>query len=76
MAFEVRILLNGREADRVLLREDQGWRNVRLIPVPSTDSAFIRIDLEVWTEGASEPMDALPSDSGGMLKVGRPFVNE
>jgi O-antigen ligase len=74
--IEVRILLNGREADRVLLRKDEGWRSVRLVPGRTADSAFSRIDLEAWEKGGSGPIAATPTDTGGVLKVGRPVVEE
>jgi O-antigen ligase len=71
--IEVRILLDGREANRVRLSANRGWQNVLLL-IPSSDGqAFSRIDLEVTTPGGP----VLPGEAkraSGLLSVGRPIV--
>ncbi len=74
--IEVRILLNGREADRVLLTADHGWRTVRLLLGQPAGEAFARIDLEAGMPGVAGPLNVAPTDTGGVLRVGRPILAE
>lgn len=69
---EVRVLLDGREADRILLEEGMGWRRARLV-LPG-DSRYHRVDLEVRRPGESALVTIEPSDGGGALMVGRPEI--
>jgi hypothetical protein len=73
---EVRIILNGREANRVALETGADWRTLRLVLARGEKSPFSRIDLEAVTPGSLVPVDATASDTGGVLMVGRPFVEE
>ena len=73
--IEVRIYLDGREADRVLLRAGDGWRPVLLLPGRSVDSAFSRIDLEVWQPGPDRALEGSSSNHSGLLMVGWPTVD-
>ncbi len=75
-AVEVRIILNGREANRVALETGADWRTLRLVLARDEKSPFSRIDLEAVTPGSLVPVDATASDTGGVLMVGRPFVEE
>jgi O-antigen ligase len=72
--LEVRILLNGREANRILLERSDGWRSVNLPLTPRTSAAFHRIDLEAGEPGAQTPLDAESTNRGGLLRVGRPVI--
>jgi len=73
-AVEVRIMIDGREADRVLLAASQGWRTVRLEFVARTSARFSRVDLETRVQGTSELLTQQPTNSSGALMVGRPAV--
>ena len=75
--IEVRILLDGREANRVLLHAGEGWQDLRLLlPAERPDRKFLRIDLEAGVPGASAPLAIDATDTGGVLKVGRPLLEE
>jgi hypothetical protein len=74
--IEVRMFLNGREANRVALEPGADWRTVRLVLARDEKSPFSRVDLEVVTPGSQVPVEATASDTGGILLVGRPFVEE
>jgi hypothetical protein len=69
---EVRIFLDGREANRVLLERGQGWHGVRLLLGRPGERSFFRIDLEVASPGSHRPLDLDATDEGGVLMVGRP----
>jgi hypothetical protein len=71
---EIRIFLNGREANRVVLRKEDGWRTMRLL-MPGDRVRFSRIDLEAALPDGGV-LDARGSNTSGVLKVGRPFVEE
>jgi hypothetical protein len=69
--IEVRIFLNGVEADRVVLREA---RLVRLVLVRRIAARFSRIDLVSTVPGNPQALDVEPTQSGGVLMVGRPII--
>jgi O-antigen ligase len=71
---EVRMFLDGVEADRVVLHDDQE-RTARLILVTRTGAPFIRVDLETVDPGASA-LPSVPTPSAGVLAVGRPMIEE
>ena len=69
-SFEVRIFLEGQEANRVLLTAADGWRDVRLVRRRQRDdNDYFRIDLLV-----TEPRGAAPVGTTGrrVLMVGMP----
>ena len=72
-AVEVRIFLDGVEADRVVLSEDADARTVRLILARRANTPFVRIDL-ASTAPASPPLNVEPTSSGGVLMVARPVI--
>ena len=73
-AVEVRLFLDGIEANRVLLRQEDELRTVRLNLIRRATTRFARIDLESRVPGALEPLDSRPTDSDGILIVGRPIL--
>lgn len=75
VALEVRVFLEGSEADRLLLPPDHTWRVQRLILKRCT-GRFCRIDLNVYPAGRDEPVSVEPTDRSGAIHVGRPFVEE
>jgi hypothetical protein len=68
------MFLDGVEADRVVLHDDQE-RTARLILVTRTGAPFIRVDLETVDPGASA-LPSVPTPSAGVLAVGRPMIEE
>ncbi len=74
--LEVRMFLDGREADRVRLSKAGGWRILRLVLVQRKHGPFARIDLEAGEAGTLTAADVRPSNTGGILMVGRPIVEE
>jgi len=70
---EVRLFLDGIEANRVVLRQGDDVRTVRLNLLRRATTPFARIDLESRIPGIEKPLDARPSDSGGILRVDRPI---
>ncbi len=73
---EVRLFLDGIEANRVVLRQGEDVRTVRLILVRRVATRFARIDLESRLPGASAPLDSQATDSAGLLVVGRPIFEQ
>ena len=71
---QVRIFLDGVEADRVVLRQDNDSRMVRLVLARRTQARFSRIDLESSVPGDLQPLTVGPTPSAGVLMVGRPIV--
>jgi hypothetical protein len=72
-AIEVTIYLDGVEANRVILRTEDGEKTVRLNLLRAAKTRFARIDLESRVPGASRPLDVQATDAGGVLMVGRPI---
>jgi O-Antigen ligase len=70
---EIRLFLDGIEANRVVLRQGDDVRTVRLNLLRRATTPFARIDLESRIPGNEKPLDARPTDSGGILRVGRPI---
>ncbi len=70
---EIRLFLDGIEANRVVLRQGDDVRTVRLNLLRRATTPFARIDLESRIPGTEKPLDVQPSDSGGILRVGRPI---
>ena len=70
----VRIFLDGVEADRVVLRQDDDSRVVRLVLARRAKARFSRIDLESSVPSDPQPLDLEPTVSGGVLMVQRPFI--
>ena len=71
--LEVRIYLDGVEANRVILRSGEDETIVRLNLIRRAKTRFARIDLESRVPGQAEPLDSFATDSGGVLMVGRPI---
>jgi O-antigen ligase len=71
---EVRLFLDGVEADRVILQGDDS-RIVRLVLARRTDARFVRIDLDAAAPGAAS-LKVEPTASNGVLAVGRPTIEE
>jgi O-antigen ligase len=69
---EVRIFIDRREADRVVLEPGGEWRRTRLLLLKRSSAPFVRIDLEAAVQGVPRPADAKSTDSSGLLMVGRP----
>jgi hypothetical protein len=74
-SIEVRIFLDGREADRALLNEGDDWRLVRLVLARQVEARFARIDLEVVTPRTLSRLETAATTSG-VLMVGRPVIEE
>jgi len=72
-AIEVTIYLDGVEANRVILRSEDGEKTVRLNLLRPAKTRFARIDLESRVPGGSRPLDVQATDTGGVLMVGRPI---
>jgi len=70
-SLQVRIFLDGREADRVRLDANDEWRTVRVILPGGRRQRFSRIDLETGLPGQLEPLPDQYSDAGGILAVGQ-----
>jgi len=69
---EVRLYLDGVEANRVILRAGDEI-TVRLNLIRRAKTPFARIDLESRVPGAPQPLDIVATDAGGVLMVGRPI---
>lgn len=72
-AVEVRIFLDGIEANRVVLRQSDEERTVRLNLIRRATTPYARIDLEARVPGARQPLDTASTDAAGILMVGRPI---
>jgi hypothetical protein len=68
---EVRIYLDGVEANQVILRAGQDVTIVRLNLIRRVRTRFARIDLESRIPGEREPLKSVATDAGGVLMVGR-----
>jgi O-antigen ligase len=67
---QVRVFLNGTEANRVTLHPVETWSNVRLVLVQHGDEqSFARIDLEAVRPSTQETIE-VPTDRDGLLLVG------
>jgi hypothetical protein len=73
---EVRIFLNGREANRVVLERSSEWRSIYLPLSRRAAEPFSRIDLEAGVPGTLTPLSVEPTDASGLLRVGRPAIKE
>jgi O-antigen ligase len=74
---EVRIFLDGREADRVTLPADDLWREKRLMLRPRGDPpAFYKVELRVGLPGGGTLMAPEQTGTGGLVMVGRPIVEQ
>jgi O-antigen ligase len=70
--IDVRILLDGQEADRVRLQAGEDWRIVRLVRFRrGADADFVRIDVQVEAPGAQS---ALQTAGTQLLMVGSPTI--
>jgi hypothetical protein len=71
-ALEVRLFIEGREADRVLLQPDGQWHEKRWVLNRDNVRAYFRIDLEVRYGGEK----AGTNETGGrdLIMVGRPIL--
>jgi O-antigen ligase len=74
--LEVRIFLNGREANRIVLERSNEWRSVYLPLTRRVPEPFSRIDLEAGAPGVLAPLELQPTDTSGLLRVGRPVIKE
>jgi hypothetical protein len=70
---EVRIYLDGVEANRVILQSDEDEKTVRLNLLRRAKTRFARIDLESRVPGEPRTIDTQATDKGGVLMVGRPI---
>ena len=71
--IEVTIYLDGIEANKVILRSDEGEKTVRLNLLRRAKTRFARIDLESRVPGELRTLDVQATDTGGVLMVGRPI---
>ena len=71
---EVTIYLDGIEANKVILRSDEGEKTVRLNLLRRAKTRFARVDLESRVPGDSRTLDVRATDTGGVLMVGRPIA--
>jgi hypothetical protein len=71
--MEIRIYLDGVEANRVILRSDEDEQTVRLNLIRRAKTRFARIDLESRVPGEREPLPVAATEGGGLLMVGRPI---
>jgi hypothetical protein len=70
--MDVRILLDGQEADRIRLQSGDDWRIVRLVRFRrNADADFVRIDVEADAPGAET---ALQTAGTQLLMVGSPTI--
>ena len=69
--IEVAIFIDGREADRVRLAPEDGWRGVRLVLHRAPSARFSRLELVGSIPGASGPPRIEQSNAGGLFRVGR-----
>ncbi len=72
--LEIRILLDGREVDRVRLEEADGWRTARVLLPRNSPRRFTRVDLQVDLLGAGTALSTPATETGGVLMVGHPFI--
>jgi hypothetical protein len=72
-AMEVTVLLEGREANRLLVPADDQWRTLRIVMRGNTDARFTRVDLLVAEPGAAV-FDATATADSGIVMVGRPEI--
>jgi hypothetical protein len=71
--IEVTIYLDGIEANKVILRSDEGEKTVRLNLLRRAKTRFARVDLESRVPGELRTLDVQATDTGGVLMVGRPI---
>ena len=71
--LEVRLFIDDREADRVVLERNGDWRIVRLLVTRRTGAPFVQIRLEV-TGPPGTPLDVQPTADSGLIAQGRPVV--
>lgn len=69
--LEVRIFLDGREADRILLEPNTDWRTFRLVMAARGRNRFAKVELIARPQGELEPLDVEPTAGSGALMVGR-----
>jgi O-antigen ligase len=72
--MEVRMFVDGREADRILLTSTEEWRTARIVLARRATATYSRIDLEARVPGAAAFLDGPSTDTTGVLKVGRTMV--
>jgi hypothetical protein len=75
-ALEVRILVDGREANRVLLQPGPRWQTVLLLQPQRASADFLRIDLEARQPGSAALLEGQVTSRSGVLMVGRPIVEQ
>lgn len=68
---DVSIFIDGREADRVRLTPDEGWRGVRLVFHRVPSGRFSRIELVGAPPGTPAALPVEESNAGGLFRVGR-----
>jgi hypothetical protein len=69
--LEVRIFLEGHEADRIVLRPGEDWRAFRLLLTGDSERRFVRVELITRPFGQPDPLDVLPTDRSGALMLGK-----
>jgi hypothetical protein len=71
---EVRFMIDRREANVVVLQQEEGWRIVRLLPARRSSARFLRIELDSRVPGAHEPLSGRLTNVSGTIMVGKPAV--
>jgi hypothetical protein len=71
---EVRIMIDRREANAVVLQQGEGWRIVRLLPARLSSSRFSRIDLDARVPDTEEPLSGPLTIISGTIMVGKPVL--
>jgi hypothetical protein len=69
---EVRIFVDGREANRIRLSPSDSWRVVRFI-VARRAAVFLRIDVEV-TDGDGVPISVTATQLSGAVMIAQPIL--
>jgi hypothetical protein len=69
--LEIAIFLEGREADRIVLEAEGGWRIFRLLLRDGERPRFLRVDLIVRPHGQPDPLAVEPTDTSGAVMIGR-----
>ena len=75
-SIEVRVFLDGREADRALLHEGEDSRIVRLVLARKAEARFARIDLEAVLPRTLSRLQKPATETSGVLMVGRPVIEQ
>jgi O-antigen ligase len=69
--LEVRVFLEDREADRIVLEPGDDWRIFRLRLTGGSQRRFARVELFARPYGQTVPLDVGPTDRSGAVMVGK-----